>query len=210
MDRINLNNIYFRKLNAKDIKELKDLHDEWFPMNYSDSFYQRVLKKNVIAVGCFVKSLPVPENPEEKEIIIGAILSKVRPNDEVAGEISRERNRQTSFLRSWASWLRSLITCAPVPGAYIMTLGVVDECRRLGIGTKLIDETIRVLNQEWKACQVLYLHVVTYNETAIRFYQRNQFLTLKIEEDHYTIMDKNYNAILLYKDISAPAPDSVF
>ncbi len=91
-----------------------------------------------------------------------------------------------------------------------MTLGVVDECRRLGIGTKLIDETIRILNQEWKACQVLYLHVVTYNETAIRFYQRNHFLTLKIEEDHYTIMDKNYNAILLYKDISEPSPDSVF
>ena len=67
-------------------------------MNYSDSFYQRVLKKNVIAVGCFVKSLPVPESPQEKEIILGAILSKVRPNDPVAAEIARQRNRQTSFL----------------------------------------------------------------------------------------------------------------
>jgi ribosomal protein S18 acetylase RimI-like enzyme len=83
-----------------------------------------------------------------------------------------------------------------------MTLGVVDECRRLGIGTKLIDQTISIICNEFNTCQILYLHVVRYNETAIKFYQRNKFATHRIEEDHYTIMEKNYSAIVLYKDIS--------
>jgi len=87
VERINLRNIYFRRLSTDDIGELKNLHDEWFPMNYQESFYQRILKKNVIAVGCFVKSMPTPEDPVEKEITLGAILTKVRPNDPEAAEI---------------------------------------------------------------------------------------------------------------------------
>lgn len=169
VERINLRNIYFRRLSIDDIGELKNLHDEWFPMNYQESFYQRVLKKNVIAVGCFVKSMPTPEHPVELEITLGAILTKVRPNDPEAAEILQQRG-QGNYLVSWLSWIKRMVTCAPVPGAYIMTLGVVDECRRLGIGTKLIDQTISILRNEYQTCHLLYLHVVRYNETAIKFY----------------------------------------
>jgi ribosomal protein S18 acetylase RimI-like enzyme len=55
-------------------------------------------------------------------------------------------------------------------GAYIMTIGVVDECRRLGLGTQLLNKAIQVLKKYWSACEILYLHVVDYNESAIRFY----------------------------------------
>lgn len=70
-------------------------------------------------------------------------------------------------------WLSSTLTCREYLGAYIMTLGVVDECRRLGLGTMLLNEVIKVINHNWMNCEVIYLHVVDYNETAIRFYERN-------------------------------------
>lgn len=48
---------------------------------------------------------------------------------------------------------------------------------------------------------MIYLHVVDYNESAIRFYERNDFKMLKRIKDHYVIFDKNYDAYVLYKDI---------
>jgi len=69
--------------------------------------------------------------------------------------------------------------CKEYLGAYIMTIGVVDECRRLGLGTMLLNEVTKVINQSWSHCEIIYLHVVDYNEAAIRFYEKNNFRTLK-------------------------------
>ena len=58
---------------------------------------------------------------------------------------------------------------------YIMTIGVIDECRRYGLGTKLLLATNQTLIDFWPNCVVLYLHVIDYNQAAIRFYERNGF-----------------------------------
>jgi ribosomal protein S18 acetylase RimI-like enzyme len=73
------------------------------------------------------------------------------------------------------AWFRNLF-CREYLGAYIMTIGVIDECRRLGLGSILVDKTIEMLQQNWTICEVIYLHVIDYNESAIRFYERNHFL----------------------------------
>lgn len=83
-----------------------------------------------------------------------------------------------------------------------MTLGVVDECRRLGLGTMLLNEVTKILNKSYLTCEVIYLHVVDYNESAIRFYERNDFRTLKRIKNHYVIFEKIYDGLLLYKDIN--------
>lgn len=82
-----------------------------------------------------------------------------------------------------------------------MTIGVVDECRRMGLGTLLLREAIKEINNTNTACEAIYLHVVDYNESAIKFYERNLFRMLKRIKDHYVIFDKNYDALVLYKDI---------
>ena len=62
------------------------------------------------------------------------------------------------------------------PSCYIMTLGVIDECRKLGLGTLLIEETFQIVRTKYPMVQFLYLHVVDYNEAAIRFYkEKNGF-----------------------------------
>lgn len=132
-------------------------------------------------------------------------MTKVQHGNDSVNEIvaAKDRAQIGAGFSSWFKWLRSVVTCRQSIGAYIMTIGVVDECRRLGLGTKLIERTIAVLNCKWPLCEVLYLHVVSYNESAIRFYlnERNKFIRLKTIKDHYVIYEKNYDAVLLYKDI---------
>jgi len=88
-----------------------------------------------------------------------------------------------------------------------MTIGVVDECRRLGIGTLLLNETIEVIKMAYpKSCNVIYLHVVDYNKSAIKFYLKNGFEKFKRVQDHYLIMGEQFDAIVIFKDISKVNP----
>lgn len=51
-----------------------------------------------------------------------------------------------------------------------MTIGVIDECRRDGLGTKMLNYTEDIIFTMWPNCEVLYLHVIDYNDAAIKFY----------------------------------------
>ena len=82
-----------------------------------------------------------------------------------------------------------------------MTIGVIDECRRFGLGTMLLREVTIAVNEQYPTCEVIYLHVVDYNESAIRFYEKNNFSTLKRNKSHYMIYGKEYDALVLFKDI---------
>jgi len=84
---------------------------------------------------------------------------------------------------------------------YIMTIGVIDECRQLGIGTSLLKQTIQLVEAKYKTCLAIYLHVVDYNRTALKFYKRNGFINLKTLYNHYEIHGADYDAIVLYKPI---------
>lgn len=88
------------------------------------------------------------------------------------------------------------------PSCYIMTIGVIDECRKLGLGSLLINLTFEILRDKYPLVQFLYLHVVDYNEAAIRFYiNKNGFINFKREKDHYIILDEEHDAITLYKEV---------
>ena len=70
-----------------------------------------------------------------------------------------------------------------------MTIGVIDECRSLGLGSKLLDATYEIIKERWPQCRILYLHVVDYNNVALKFYNKNGFKFHKKILDHYTIFD---------------------
>ena len=66
--------ISLRKLTKRDEAEMKILHAEWFPINYRQSFFDRMKSRSAIAIGCFYKV----ETPEgEKEVMIGAIFARI-------------------------------------------------------------------------------------------------------------------------------------
>ena len=59
---------------------MKALHEEWFPINYPQAFYDRMKSRKVIAIGCFYR-VELPANQEhpagEELILIGTIFSKI-------------------------------------------------------------------------------------------------------------------------------------
>eukprot|EP00978_Attheya_sp_CCMP212_P031678 scaffold120601_cov51-Attheya_sp.AAC.3 len=57
---------------------------------------------------------------------------------------------------------------------YIMTLGTITEYRKNGLATSLMKRCIEKIEQD-PECGVIYLHVITYNKAAIRFYEKLGF-----------------------------------
>jgi ribosomal protein S18 acetylase RimI-like enzyme len=81
---------------------------------------------------------------------------------------------------------------------YIMTLGTAQEYRQAGLGTALVDKCQAQVAAD-PHCGVLYLHVITINHSAIRFYERLGFWKVQEIPDYYTIDGKNYNCYLYAK-----------
>ena len=82
-----------------------------------------------------------------------------------------------------------------------MTIGVIDECRQMGLGSQLLAHNISLLEQNAPNCVAIWLHVIDYNHSAIKFYEKNGFLNYGRLKRHYTIAKKDYDAILLYRPI---------
>uniref|UniRef100_A0A7S2N4T1 N-alpha-acetyltransferase 60 n=1 Tax=Helicotheca tamesis TaxID=374047 RepID=A0A7S2N4T1_9STRA len=82
---------------------------------------------------------------------------------------------------------------------YIMTLGTVRYYRNRGIASMLVEKAIRDVVEGDEACGVVYLHVITYNERAIGFYERLGFVRVKEIQDYYRINGENYNCYLYAK-----------
>jgi ribosomal protein S18 acetylase RimI-like enzyme len=84
---------------------------------------------------------------------------------------------------------------------YVMTIGVIDEVRKLGIGSNLLQAMADCVILQERAIEALYLHVVIYNSQALAFYAKNDFKRIGQLKNWYEIQGKNYDAVLLYKPI---------
>jgi len=74
-------------------------------------------------------------------------MTKIERETNEISEIYRAKETNRTFF-GLGGWLYSFF-CREHIGSYIMTIGVVDECRRFGLGSKLLDHTIRLLNVKW-------------------------------------------------------------
>jgi len=66
---------------------------------------------------------------------------------------------------------------------YIMTLGVLENYRRFGFATQLLDWAMDTARSE--ELSEIVLHVQTNNEAAIEFYKKNGFHVERTENDYY-------------------------
>jgi hypothetical protein len=83
------------------------LQKEWFPINYSDDFYNRLI--NGTAVGYMAEATIVPEEGKEMAVVVGAVVFEFTTEDEDL--------RSSWYSRMFAGDFNSI---------YIMTLGVID------------------------------------------------------------------------------------
>ena len=90
--------------------------------------------------------------------------------------------------------------CKGEKNIYLMTISVLDEYRRYGIGSKLLEEMIKI-HEKTKELTYITLHVQTSNEVALRFYEKHKLERVKLLENYYTGNEINpkYSYYLRYK-----------
>ncbi|KAK5599387.1 N-alpha-acetyltransferase 60 [Crenichthys baileyi] len=146
-----LSEVQLRFLCHDDIENVKLLCGDWFPIEYPDSWYQDITsnKKFFSLAATF------------RGNIVGMIVAEIKSRTKVHKEDGD-----------------ILASSFPVDTqvAYILSLGVVKEFRKHGIGSLLLDslkEHISTTAQDH--CKAIYLHVLTTNNTAIHFYENRDF-----------------------------------
>ena len=66
--------------------------------------------------------------------------------------------------------------CSNCNVGYILSLGVCSNFRQQGVASLLLDSFLgHVTRDENQLCKAVYLHVLTMNSPAIRFYEKHRF-----------------------------------
>ena len=181
---ITISDITFRLLDKTDIPELSNLHKEWFPVDYEDQFYHTATTDpNNVSLGAFYNK----KGCKKGALLVGAILAKLQYDDSVSDLVNR---------RGWCYKLARALNCCREQDIilYVMTFGVVDELRRIGIGSELIKRCVEAGKKRVPYCNGLSLHVIEHNRSGISFYKRQGYRQLKYHTNFYQVKGKGYGA----------------
>jgi hypothetical protein len=193
--KIDTSQIIYKPLGPEHLDEVKKLHQEWFPIKYEDQFYNDTLVTNrgqFFSVGAFYY-LKISES-ETKEIILGLAICNWRyvdeyffkeTNENLIKEISDNLNyeEEAKLFLSPEKFYYSV---------YILSLGVIDECRKMSIGTNIM-KTILNYSISFYSCIGVYLSVISTNHSGKKFYEKNGFICANTFKGYYLIEDKRYD-----------------
>ncbi|KAI8494751.1 N-alpha-acetyltransferase 60 [Branchiostoma belcheri] len=146
-----VNDVQLRFLCPEDIHTVKKLCSDWFPIEYPDSWYEEITSNPKF----FSLAATYHSN------IIGLIVSEVKSRNKI------HKEDRTVLASSYPDNTQV---------AYILSLGVVQEYRQHGIASLLLETLLSHLTtSERHNVKAVYLHVLTTNTTAIRFYEHRSF-----------------------------------
>lgn len=168
--------ISYRPIRPSDLDVLKEMHEVLFPVKYEAEFFLNVVNNNGIVSWAAVDTSRA--DPQHDEII-GFVTTRVVAVAEIdtAGMLGYEVAKAD----------RKLI--------YILTLGVIKPYRKLGIASSLLSKVLEYASSI-PVCRAVYLHVISYNLTAIQFYEKNSFRCLQKLQNFYYITGCHYDAYL--------------
>ena len=192
---INPDLITYHPIDISYIEEVILLHKEWFPVDYERNYFKEVLNNNYKNFYNIAAFYPI-ENEENMIAIalceIQNINRKFKYHSSL--EILNKLNKDISFFEN----IRKIIKMEDFKCTYIMTLGVIDEFRKHNIGSKLIDIIIKKsMEIEFNKC--VYLDVITYNEPAIKFYEKNGFINVTTIKCYYNLKNNYYDSYVFCK-----------
>lgn len=172
--------VFYAKINESYIDELVLLHREWFPTYYDKEYFKKFLvKQNYIAIGAFVKIMG-------NDYLIASCLGEI-----VSENKFRENVADVLYEKSFFDWFSPNELCG-----YLNTFGVIDEYRRLGIGTKLMEKYINEMKN--RNCVALYLHVIEHNNSAIKFYEKMKWSHAGVKKNYYYYDNSFYDGVIFY------------
>jgi ribosomal protein S18 acetylase RimI-like enzyme len=156
------------------------MHEKFFPVNYSDQFYESSCK------GIGIRGLPlysIIATRDDK--IVGFLLSQFLP-------LSQAEDREALDISYYGPDADEV----QAPEAmYILTLGCTPELRHLGLASKMVNMCV-LHSKNNPRCGAVYLHVLVSNTAAIHFYEKNHFTFYRTRYNYYEFDDKMHTAYL--------------
>ncbi|XP_014598560.1 N-alpha-acetyltransferase 60 [Polistes fuscatus] len=146
-----LGEVQLRFLCPDDLEEVRALCQDWFPIDYPNSWYEDITSSSRFYALAAVYG----------GVIIGLIVAEIKPyaklNEEDRGILCSSLGKD------------SLV-------GYILSLGVRRTYRRNGIASLLLEQLLaHVTAPERSSVKAVFLHVLSSNVPAILFYQRCHF-----------------------------------
>ncbi|GFQ03366.1 histone acetyltransferase mcc1 [Phtheirospermum japonicum] len=178
--------ITYRPIRPSDIVILEQIHGDLFPIRYESDFFHNVVNgRDIVSWGAVDHSRPNAQSDE----LIGFVTARIvsARESEIEDVLSFDSSKTDQTL------------------VYILTLGVVDSYRNLGIGklldfccifsSSLIHEVMKYASNI-TTCRAVYLHVISYNIPAIHLYEKMSFQCLRRLYNFYYINGQHYDSYL--------------
>lgn len=168
--------ISYRPIRPSDLAVLEQIHGDVFPIRYESEFFQNVVNgRDIVSWGAVDRNR---SNGESDEIIGFVTARLVLANESEIGDMLQCDSSKSG---------QTLV--------YILTLGVEETYRNLGIASTLIREVIKYASSI-PTCRGVYLHVISYNNPAIHFYKKMLFKCVRRLHDFYFINGQHYDSYL--------------
>ncbi|KAH7538441.1 hypothetical protein FEM48_Zijuj03G0199700 [Ziziphus jujuba var. spinosa] len=163
-------------IRPSDLEILEQIHSDLFPIRYEAEFFENVVNgREIVSWAAVDRSRPNDENDE----LIGFVTARIvlAKESEIGDILSYDPLKSDQTL------------------VYILTLGVVEAYRNLGIASSLIREVIKYASGI-QTCRAVYLHVISYNNPAIRLYKKMSFKSVRRLQGFYLINGQHYDSYL--------------
>lgn len=207
--KLDPNNIIYKPLTKQDIEETKNLHKEWFPIKYSDEYFNTIFNSKegkYFSIGAFYNIIN-EETKEKKEIIIGLALCEwIVGSDYFFKVLGKESALEISKNINYIEEVYSYLKYDDYHCIYIMTIGILDEFRKMKIGSNIVERIINIGLSD-KLCIGIFLDVIYYNYSAIKFYKRNEFKKVKTNKNYYNLNGTKYDAHVFLRIFSRKEKD---
>ncbi|KAF9670434.1 hypothetical protein SADUNF_Sadunf13G0068600 [Salix dunnii] len=210
--------ICYRPIQPCDLEILERIHADIFPIRYESEFFQSVVhERDIVSWAAVDRSQPNGRSDE----LIGFVTARIV----LAKETEQQIKDIASMCQASYDWInqahvflcnpsdeyeqKNFLILTPMIGdllrydpskpdqtlVYILTLGVVETYRNLGIARSLIRQVIKYASSV-PACRAVYLHVISYNVPAIHLYKKMSFKCIRRLQDFYLINGQHYDSFL--------------
>lgn len=168
--------IEYRPIQPSDLEVLEKIHLALFPIRYEREFFLNVVNGHgIVSWG----AVDTSRSDDRRDELIGFVTTRmVAAKDSEIEDLFRYNSSRKDL---------TLV--------YILTLGVVDSYRNLGIASSLVREVIKYA-ASISNCRGVYLHVISYNQPAISFYKKMLFKLARRLPMFYYIRGQHYDSYL--------------
>lgn len=197
--------LHISAMTPDDAQDLADLQEEWFPKESCRGGAPwcagLLAHEGVLA---FKATLPEDETSAPVGIVVA--LSNKAAIEEFGGEATVDILRSELTIPKYIPWdspdRREL--------GYVLSLGIVGELRRRGLGNALLQRSLAELRSAAKASntflgeqkdtalRAVALHLADYNRVARACYEQAGFEMIKEEPDSYAGVGRRTHSSLLY------------